>query len=793
MPRATSVLSFHLTGLVLFVLCTEGSARGQEPEKPAPATPAPAPAQQGTGGAPPSPDAFKYGSPPALAEGLTEEVMWPAATAEGWRSPVLVEWQRNFDDALKAARERHAPLLVSVNMDGEIASEHFAGVRYRDPVTAAEMNRYVCIAASVYRHTPRDYDEQGQRVPCPRLGTMTCGEHINAERELYDKYFDGKRISPRHIMLDLEGNEQYDVYYSWDTATVFTAFREGVKDWPEPRRSEDMPLEQLTQSADVTNRQRVEQLYREGDRATRRRLLESVLVAPAVDQVELLRMAAFGLDLELAQLARRALTQCHTEGAIDLMAEVLAAPIDATERAQLLAAAAELGVTSHRARTLVTLHAGLGVESDRIDRSALTELREEDARRSYSSAQRTGAVLQKLESAAEAAEARPDDVEALVALAESYLLRAEAPGLDPRMAKLLVTDAYKAALGAERKGASGPFLDALVAVAAAELGDEGTARTRAFTAIEGGVLGRGAAGEANTPEAAADEAVNTRTLLGARLGERARVRLLLSFAEARQAAIRARYRARAEWPGEWMSDVHSAYASIIGHPLVDAGVLTEYYDFLSWIGATERARGVLEDALARFSDDPVLHDRLRSRLLWDAGARGLEAGYAARLEREAAAVARDGATRTQLEWFAGYASLVAAEHERRRNEFESAAASYRRARGQFERNIEHFPDGRDNADHFIALAFAGEARLALEEGALDRATTAIEASVARRAASAATQDGLGLTPLATMKMLFARLQEAGDVARAMTVRSLMDSLDPALLEPPPTELPPNER
>ena len=43
---------------------------------------------------------MELGSPPTLAEGLTEEEMWPAATAEGWSKPVLVKWQRSFEDAL---------------------------------------------------------------------------------------------------------------------------------------------------------------------------------------------------------------------------------------------------------------------------------------------------------------------------------------------------------------------------------------------------------------------------------------------------------------------------------------------------------------------------------------------------------------------------------------------------------------------------------------------------------------------------------------------------------------------
>jgi len=234
-------------------------AHAQEaPERQDPQEPGAEPPQRPRGGADPSEDAFRLGSPPALAEGLTEEEMWPAATDEGWRKPCLVSWQRSFDDALRVAREERRPILVAVNMDGEIASEHFAGVRYREPATAALMAPYVCIIASVYRHTPRDYDEEGRRVECPRFGTVTCAEHIENERALYELYFDGTRVAPRHIVLDLEGKETYDVYYSWDTATVFTTFEKGIEGWPEPGEPTANTIPDLVRRADVQNRERLE-------------------------------------------------------------------------------------------------------------------------------------------------------------------------------------------------------------------------------------------------------------------------------------------------------------------------------------------------------------------------------------------------------------------------------------------------------------------------------------------------------------------------------------------------------
>jgi hypothetical protein len=33
---------------------------------------------------------------------------------------------------------------------------------------------------------------------------VTCGEHIAIEPALFDQFFDGKRVAPRHIMVEPE-------------------------------------------------------------------------------------------------------------------------------------------------------------------------------------------------------------------------------------------------------------------------------------------------------------------------------------------------------------------------------------------------------------------------------------------------------------------------------------------------------------------------------------------------------------------------------------------------------------
>ncbi len=732
----------------LVLLASIGAA--QEPQGAAPPAPQTTPRQ--TGGAPPSDDATRMGSPPRLPEGMTEPQMWPAATAEGWKKPVLISWQRSFDDAVRVSRATGKPILVAVNMDGEIASEHYAGVRYRESETAKLFEPYVCVVASVYRHTPRDYDEKGRRVHCPRLGAITCGEHIAAETELYEKYFDGIRVSPRHIALELDGKEMYDVYFSWDTQTVFTALVKGVENRPPPRPLDhDMPLAERTKSPDVIDRTSIEIEYEKGTPEVRRTLLQAVLTRREVDQVDLLRLAIFGLDLDHARMARQALARCETEGAVDLIAEALKVPLAAEERAMLIEASQRLGQKFPRARTLTAVHQGLAQGSKWVDARRATE-------QEYESQMRTPAP--SLDARAADAEARPKDASSRLDLAKALLARAEDPATERRYVALLVEDARRAIDEAKALGASGFKLDLVLAVSDALSGDDASARKHAVAAVEGGML---------MPGTTADNVL-----------ERTELRVLALFASARQRAIREAYRAGSSWPPEWLSDINAAYAVLAKHPLGSDEHLVSFYDFLRWLGGTARANAILDDAIARFPASALVHDRLRARILWESGPDGLEAGYAARLAQDS--------SNADLVWFAGYASLVAAEHHRREGDVDKALSSYARGIAHYERFAAERPDGRDNAQHFIALAVAGRARIALERGDLELATQEILASFERAPAAGATPDGLNITPVDTAKMLSAKLEEAPNAELLAKLQAGLGALDPKLLEKRPFEL-----
>lgn len=163
------------------------------------------------------------------------------ATEAGDRAPAgspppdQIQWQRNLDDALALAKANGLPLLLAVNMDGESASDRVWRERYRDPRFVAWTRHCVCLPASVFRHNARDHDDQGRRIPCPRFGEVTCGEHIALEPVLYEKYLaDGDRVAPRHALIRPDGGKAWDLSLCFDLHDIDRALQASVGDGPAP-------------------------------------------------------------------------------------------------------------------------------------------------------------------------------------------------------------------------------------------------------------------------------------------------------------------------------------------------------------------------------------------------------------------------------------------------------------------------------------------------------------------------------------------------------------------------------
>ena len=102
---------------------------------------------------------------------------------------------------------------------------------------------------------------------------------------------DGKRIAPRHIGVEVEKQdaEMYDVYYAWDTDTIFHALADGIANRPPPPPDTrgDLPLEERVASTDAKDRAEVEAAFVRGDWKVRRKLVEAALVHPEVSVLDL--------------------------------------------------------------------------------------------------------------------------------------------------------------------------------------------------------------------------------------------------------------------------------------------------------------------------------------------------------------------------------------------------------------------------------------------------------------------------------------------------------------------------
>jgi tetratricopeptide (TPR) repeat protein len=700
----------------------------------------------------PAPDVQPVSPPPATASPGAREAMWYAPTSTDWAKPVLIPWQRTWDDAVVMSQRTRRPILVCVNMDGEIASEHYAGVRYRDPEIAKSYEQYVCVIASVYRHNPRDHDEQGRRIPCPRFGTCTCGEHMAMEPIVFTKFLDGQRIAPRHILVELDGKKAFDVYLAFDTASVLQTIADGMKGRDvavEPFVRGDRALREKVASPHSVDRMAIEKAFTDGDAATRRSLLEIALTLGEQAPLELLRQAAFGLDPDLAKTARQGLAKSASPGAADAIGEVLGHSLAADEREPLVAALERLAAADPRAQALVRVHRGLAGRSQAVDAETWGKAL---AGATYAPAPTPDELAARQLQLSQAVAGAPVDPLARIERAEATLAEARQASDAVRVRAVLFADARAEAERAGQLGAPAWRVDAVVALASQALGELPRAYEVAARAV------------AAMPKDRADATSAA---------------LLFLFAEARQEAIVTAHRAKEEWPRQWLTDVHETYAVLAAHPFGTDEQAAHHFDFLQFFGGAVAAGKALDTGLARFPASPLLHERLRARLLREQGVQALAEHYDQALAKDA--------TSPTTTWFAGYAALVRAEHHRRRGGSELANAAYAQAIELFERAAKLDPNTVESCDHYIAMALGGRSRVHFESDALEPAVADLLAAFTRCPAATPVLDGLNLSGADTARMLVAKTRAAGRTDLLAQLEKAMAALDPELLRLPDYE------
>lgn len=288
----------------------------------------------------------------------------PAAAVPGPDAPLpQIEWQRSLEAAEALAKAEQRPLLIAVNMDGESASDRIWRENYRDPAFVAAANRCVCVAASLFRHNARDHDDEGRRIPCPRFGGITCGEHIAAEPQLFAKLLaDGERVAPRHALVLPDGKKAFDLSLCFDLRDVDRALVEAVR---------DVPVRSVPVPADATWAQLAARRDHAGRLALEERLAER---AAADDEAQV-----------LAALA--AIGEFGDEGALDALVRIGPAPgcpqyygVTDAVRPALVAAARARGLGAALAavwrersdgRLVIDLHGFLAQEAEMRTRFGL--------------------------------------------------------------------------------------------------------------------------------------------------------------------------------------------------------------------------------------------------------------------------------------------------------------------------------------------------------------------------------------------------------------------------------------
>ncbi len=707
-----------------------------------------------------------------------------------------VLWQRSLDDALALASAERRPLLVAINLDGESASDRIVVERYRDPRFVEWTRRFVCVIGHPLRHAPLDHDEFGRRVPCPRLGLVTCGEHMAIEPQVFDRYLGGERVSPRHALILPDGSKDFDLYYLFDLRILDRAVERGAQragaplDLVAPARGDgSWPWSTLAGARSQWDRLWLEHaLGRERDPGQRLAAVQAIGRAGDAGAVDALRLVLQGdppPSDELLEAAEAAAESRGIEAAFGAMLRGIlggagaypGSPDLGLER-RLLPLFARHADRTPAQRTLLLSLAALGGPRDRIAaREGLASiLPREDLPRVDAAIAGEGGALELLDLlwlGREFARLPPGgtppapdavlDADALVAeleAAESELTRSED---DPRAAERFGMACLR--LAQERIRTRGPDIELLLRDAEAWLAraareradDDDLALARARVAYQLSLFGQQA--ELALP-------VVRRRAAAARLGEDA-ARVLArwpswgsGYAPGRREAERAALlsgddtaiealrwvgdadarmidaRAGGEAAAEAAGLLRGARALSIVAASIEAGDVdfTSQASMFAALGLARAELAALQAGLERRPESQSLRDALRDALL--------RAGRVDLLATKADWIAARAPDSAACAWYAGYAWFLRADSLRRQHRSDAAIAAYDASAQRFERSQELEPTYADSVQHYAALGHLGRGFAHLLASRREAAAEALATALALRPSIGDVRDGL---------------------------------------------------
>lgn len=660
---------------------------------------------------------------------LTAPQQSPPATQE--QRPA-VAWQRTLDDALAVQDATGLPLLIVVNMDGEVFNEKFATQVYRDPAFITKTRDYVCVVASPDRHSERDYDALGNRIECPRFGGCTCSEHINIEPALFRRYFDGKRNAPRHVGVSPGGEILFDRFLDRSMQTAIDAIdkHRGTPNASHLAATDD--LAEMFRRRDAMARTLLERRYREAGKADRREILERA--AKAGNQpADLLRMALRDPDDELAKLAATALAKVAEGDSLIDLEDALAVVDEPAVRRDLIARLRTLGRKDEQAARLASHFAAAATPMPPPWRNDWRDAAFTNERSSIE------AELDRVEAALRG---KPDDAGLRLRLATAQAAFAKAlideggDGID-----LWFADAQRNA-GRVTGEALQPEARAVAAIASYYRGDAEGAAKAAVEAMATGASERHpdawlatnfleallhVTAQTAYARAGADEKASL-------AGEIGRTRSILKLLDERDGGG--------------------------GEQGVLAGLT-----LLEFAGLRAEARAGLQALVQRFPGSLDAHNRWRDRMLVDLGAEGVRAAYARFVQG-----ADDRAT---AQWYAGYAALVAGDRHTADSRLELAEAAYGEAVDRFVDSAAQNDAYVDTSHHYAVLALAGRADARELRGNYRGAVDDLKRAAELRPESLDEDDGLRRKPRAIAQRVQAAIRAAGDDALAAELDAIV--------------------
>lgn len=654
----------------------------------------------------------------------------PAAEAPA-DPPARVAWQRSLEDALAAQKATGLPLLIAVNMDGEVFNERFAKSAYRQKDFIASTRNYICVVASPDRHSERDYDALGNRIECPRFGGCTCSEHINIEPELFRRYFNNKRNAPRHVGVKKGGKIMFDRFLDASMQTAIQAIaNNGGTGKPKHLAATDS-TDEMFRRRDAMARSLLERRYQKGDKAARQKLLERAATAKN-NPVDLLRMGLRDPDSQLCGLAALALSKVGGPEALIDIEDALARIDDADIKQQLVAQLRKLGKDNAAAARMAS---HFEASKDQLAQPWRNEWSKTELGQG-----RTG-IEAELDQVEAAIRSKPNDPELRLRLATAQaafalmLMEEGGSGIE-----LWLADAKRNASKVKAEALQ-PEAKALHAITGWYQSDVATAQRSAVAAMASGNSKR-------TPDA----------WLATNLLD---VMLQLT---AQTAYGRANQDAAVSLRGE-LSRVRTTVEL-----LQERGTMRERgtlagIGLLEFAGLRAEARAYLERLVERFPGSITVHDRWRNRMLVDFGAERMRHRYAK--------FVTDATDRATAQWYAGYAALVAADRHTLDGRMIEAENAYTDAVERFVESAGRNEAYADTANHYAVLALAGRAHIRQQRGTLNSAVKDLLRAANLRPGSLDEDDGLKRKPRGIISRVHAALKRAGKTELAEQIAALL--------------------